>query len=145
MRRRSGVVVPSERWGDERRSDRLRPSGSPAKGHGASSIAENRESWLRADKLRYSISPSRRGDDEARERLALVKRGQTLGFGALVLTLATIVTLAAIGQPWVAGILATGLAAIVAIFVTGKYQAATMRNPEVASEDACPSAAELTS
>jgi hypothetical protein len=52
-----------------------------------------------------------------------MKRGQILGFGALVLTLATIVTLAAIGHPWVAGTLATsGLTVIVAIFVTGRYQ-----------------------
>jgi hypothetical protein len=69
--------------------------------------------------------PLRRGDAEARERLAIVKRGQILGFGALILTLATIVTLAAIGQPWVAGtVVTTGLAVIVAIFVTGEYQPA---------------------
>jgi hypothetical protein len=62
-----------------------------------------------------------------------VRRGQTLGFGALVLMLATIVTLAAIGQPWVAGIVATtGLAVIVAIFVTGEYQPAPAHSPEVA-------------
>ena len=36
-------------------------------------------------------------DTEARDRLVLVKRGQLFGFGALVLMLATIVTLAAIG------------------------------------------------
>ena len=81
--------------------------------------------------MRRSILPSRHGD-EARERLAIVKRGQILGFGALVLTLATIVTLAAIGQPWVAGIVATGLAVIVAIFVTGQYQPAPVHIPEVA-------------
>lgn len=81
----------------------------------------------------------------ARERLALDKRGQTLGFGALVLTLATIVTLAAIGQPWVAGILATGLAAIVAIFVTGRFQAAPAHGPVVVASDQSPPAAELTS
>jgi hypothetical protein len=81
--------------------------------------------------VRRSILPSRREDAEARERLAIVKRGQILGFGALVLTLATIVTLAAIGQPWVAGIVATtGLAAIVAIFVTGQYQPAPVHIPE---------------
>lgn len=82
--------------------------------------------------MRHSILPSRRGDAEARERLAIVKRGQILGFGALALTLATIVTLAAIGQPWVAGIVATGLAVIVAIFVTGQYQPAPIHIPEVA-------------
>lgn len=68
---------------------------------------------------------------EGRERLVLLKRGQLLGFGALVLTLTTIVTLAAIGHPWVAGILATtGLATIVAIFVTGQHQPAPVRLPE---------------
>jgi hypothetical protein len=61
-----------------------------------------------------------------------LKRGQVLGFGALVLMLATIVTLAAIGQPWVAGIVATtGLPVIVAIFVTGQYQPAPVHTPEV--------------
>jgi hypothetical protein len=76
--------------------------------------------------------PSRPGDAEAREWLAIVKRGQTLGFSALVLMLATIMTLAAIGQPWVAGIVATtGLAVIVAIFVTGEYQPVPVHIPEV--------------
>jgi hypothetical protein len=47
--------------------------------------------------------------------------------------LATIVMLAAIRQPWVAGTLATtGLAAIVAIFVTGEYQPAPVHIPQVA-------------
>jgi hypothetical protein len=83
--------------------------------------------------VRRSIVPAQCGDAEARERLAIAKRGQVLGFGALVLMLATIVTLAAIGQPWVAGIVATtGLAAIVAIFVTGQYQPAPVHIPEVA-------------
>ena len=77
-----------------------------------------------------STLPSRRADAEAREQLAIVKRGQILGFGALVLTLATIVTLAAIGQPWVAGIVATGLVVIVATFVTG--QPAPVHIPEAA-------------
>jgi len=62
-----------------------------------------------------------------------VKRGQILGFGALVLTLATIVTLATIGQPWVAGIVATtGLPVIVTIFVTGQYQPAPVHVPQAA-------------
>lgn len=82
--------------------------------------------------MRRSILPAQCGDSEARERLAIVKRGQVLGFGALVLMLATIVTLAAIGQPWVAGIVATtGLAVIVAIFVTGQYQPAPIHISEV--------------
>lgn len=76
--------------------------------------------------------PSRREVVEAGEQLAIVKRGQILGFGALVLTLATIVALAALGQAWVAGILATGLAVIVAIFVTGQYRPAPVHIPEVA-------------
>jgi hypothetical protein len=79
-----------------------------------------------------SALPSRRGDAEARERLAIVKRGQIFGFGALVLTLATIVTLAALGQSWVAGIVATGLAVIVAIFVTGQYRPGPVHLTEVA-------------
>jgi hypothetical protein len=63
----------------------------------------------------------------------IVKRGQILGFGALIITLAVIVTLAAIGQPWVAGIVATtGLAGTVAIFVTGQYHPAQSHIPEVA-------------
>ena len=62
--------------------------------------------------------------------MAIVKQGQILGFGALVLMLATIVTLSAIGQPWVAGIVASGLAVIVAIFVTGQYQPAPVHTPE---------------
>jgi hypothetical protein len=89
---------------------------------------------VRIQNPRHPTLPSRRGDAEAGERLAIVKRGQTLGFGALVLMLATIVTLAAIGQPWVAGIVAsTGLAVIVAIFVTGRYQPAPLHSPHVAS------------
>jgi hypothetical protein len=64
-----------------------------------------------------------------------VKRGQILGFGALVLTLATIVTLAALGQSWVAGIVATGLAVIVAIFVTGQYRPSPVHIPDVAPHE----------
>jgi hypothetical protein len=78
---------------------------------------------------------SRRRDGEARERLALVKRGQGLGLGALVLMLWTVVTLAAMGQPWVAGIVATGMPVIVATFVTGKYQAAPTHIPEAGQRE----------
>ena len=68
------------------------------------------------------VSPSPRVDEEVRQRLVIVKRGQS-GIGALTLMLITIVTLAAIGQSWVAGTVATtGLAVVVAIFVTGQYQ-----------------------
>lgn len=67
----------------------------------------------------------------ALERVAIMKRGQALGFAALVLMLATIVVLAAIGQPWVAGTVATaGLALIVATFVTGRYLPAPAHGPE---------------
>jgi uncharacterized membrane protein YphA (DoxX/SURF4 family) len=62
-------------------------------------------------------------DEETRARLAIVKRGQLLGFCALALMLTTIFALAAVGQPWVAETLASaGLAVVVAIFVTGRYQ-----------------------
>jgi hypothetical protein len=44
-----------------------------------------------------------------------------LGFAALVLLLGAVVTLAAMGEPWVAGIVATtGLTTIVPLFVTGQ-------------------------
>ncbi|WP_157036385.1 hypothetical protein [Streptomonospora alba] len=60
-----------------------------------------------------------------------MKRGQSLGFSALIVTLAAIVALAAIGYPWVAGIVATtGLTAIVSIFVTGQYQPVPVRIPK---------------
>ena len=93
---------------------------------------KNREPGLRPYNVGRSALPSRRGDAEARERLAIVKRGQILGFGALVLMLAAIVALAALGQSWVAGIVATGLAVIVAIFVTGQYRPGPVHIPEVA-------------
>ncbi len=49
------------------------------------------------------------------------KLGQALGFAALVLLLGAVVTLAAIGEPWVACIVATtGLTSIVPLFVTGQ-------------------------
>lgn len=65
-------------------------------------------------------------DEGAREQLVIVKRGQILGFGALTLMLITIVTLAAIGQSWVAGTVATtGLAVVVGIFVTGRHKVAS--------------------
>ena len=69
---------------------------------------------------------------EAQTRLQLVKRGQAFGLAALVATLIAIVALAALGQPWVAGILATaGLAGIAAVFVTGRYEPAPTYVPEV--------------
>lgn len=95
-------------------------------------LPNTRELRLSTRKVRRSNLPSRREDAEAREQLAIVRRGQALGFGALVLTLATIVTLAAIGQPWVAGAVATlGSWVIVAIFRTGKCQTAALDAPEV--------------
>jgi hypothetical protein len=128
-----GSRPASRPWRDRRRSVRPGPAGSPETRHHAWADTEDRGPWLRLHNGRRSILPARCGDAEAHERLAIVKRGQTLGFGALVLMLATIVTLAAIGQPWVAGIVATtGLAVIVAIFVTGEYQPAPVHSPEVA-------------
>jgi hypothetical protein len=45
--------------------------------------------------------------------------------------LTTIVIFVAIGQPWVAGMVATaGLAVIVAVFVTAQYQPAAFHTPE---------------
>ena len=93
---------------------------------------KSREPGLMRHNVGRSAVPSRRGDEETRERLAIVKRGQILGFGALVLTLAAIVTLATLGQSWVAGIVASGLAVIVAIFVTGQYRPGPVHIPEVA-------------
>jgi hypothetical protein len=81
-----------------------------------------------------NVPPQRAEAEEASERLAIVMRGQLLGFGALVLTLAAIVTLAAIGQPWVAGILATAsLTSTVAMFVTGQYQPPHAPNSDAAT------------
>ncbi len=57
--------------------------------------------------------------------------GQALGFAALILILATIVTLAAMGQPRMAVTVTTaGLPFVVAIFVTGRYppSSATVRH-----------------
>jgi hypothetical protein len=106
VRRRSGLVVPRISGRDGRRSSHP-PAGSPATRHDGRAVGE---------------------------RLAILKRGQILGFRALILVLATIVALAAIGQPWVAGVVATtGLPAIVAIFVTGRYQPSAVHTPEVAS------------
>ena len=69
---------------------------------------------------------------EAHTRLELVRRGQVFGFAALVATLIAIVALAALGQPWVAGVLAgVGLAGIAAVFVTGQYEPAPAYVPEV--------------
>lgn len=56
------------------------------------------------------------------ERRKLVLQGQRYGLLALGLVLAAVVALAALGQPWVAGVLAgTSLSAIVAAFVAGQY------------------------
>jgi hypothetical protein len=71
---------------------------------------------------------------EAQARLDLIKRGQAFGFAALLAMLAAIIALAAIGQSWVAGVLAgVGLAGIVAVFVTGRYEAAPVSVPDVHS------------
>lgn len=52
----------------------------------------------------------------------MVRRRQTLGLVALILMLLSIVALAAIGQPLVAGVVAAPLTAVVAIFVTGQHR-----------------------
>jgi len=93
---------------------------------------ENREPGLKPHEVGRSVLPSRHEVAEAREQLAIMKRGQILGFGALVLTLATIVTPAALRQAGVGGIVATGLPVIVAIFVTGQYRPAAVHIPQVA-------------
>ncbi|GAA5172028.1 hypothetical protein GCM10023321_71330 [Pseudonocardia eucalypti] len=93
-------------------------------------VPEGRESG-QCHQLHPSILPAQ-GED-AHERTAVIRRRQTLGFAALVLVLAATVTLAAIGQPWVAGLVATtGLGATVATFVTGKYQPPRIHIPKVA-------------
>jgi hypothetical protein len=93
---------------------------------------ENREPGLKPHEVGRSVLPSRHEVAEASEQLAIMKQRQILGFGALILTLATIVTLAALRQAWVAGIVATGLPVIVAIFVTGQYRPAPAHIPQVA-------------
>lgn len=59
-------------------------------------------------------------DHERSDWAAITKRGQAFGFWALILTLAAVVLLAALGQPWVAGIVTTtAVPAILPIFATG--------------------------
>ena len=65
--------------------------------------------------------PAGRSDGRSDEQAATTRR-QNLGLVALILMLVTIVALAALGQPWVAGAVAAGLAAVVAIFVTGQHR-----------------------
>lgn len=79
--------------------------------------------------LRFSRPTSRSSRRSCAERavadgwLDLAARGQAFGFGALVLILATIITLAVLGQPWLAGVVATSsLVGVVGIFVTGRFQ-----------------------
>ena len=123
LRRRSGIVVPGGSWREWRQSARSTPSGIATR-HEARTVSAEREPRPNVRGSLGFILISWRRDADARERLALVQRGQALGLGALFLTLATVVTLTALGQPWVAGIVATGMPVIVAIFVTGKYQPA---------------------
>lgn len=142
MRRRSGEVVSTAPQPGQHRSE---PLASPAVRHDTSSVVADAEHPLSAHKPRHSITLPHRGRSETDGWLAIVERGQILGFRALVLILATIITLALIGQPWVAGILATALAAIVATFVTGRYNPPSTRVSEVTPDDTGPPAAEMTS
>lgn len=80
--------------------------------------------------------PSRRQGVASNEQLGVVKRGQLLGFGALAMMLTAIVVLAGIGQSWVAGTLATAGMAVVAAFVTGRYQPSPVHTRE--DMPACP-------
>jgi len=55
--------------------------------------------------------------------VAIAKRGQAFGFWALILTLAVVVMLAALGQPWVAGIVTTtAVPAILPLFATSGHR-----------------------
>jgi hypothetical protein len=65
--------------------------------------------------------PAGRSEERSDEHAAVARR-QNLGLFALVLMLVTIVVLAVLGQPWVAGAVAAGLTAVVAIFVTGQHR-----------------------
>jgi hypothetical protein len=94
---------------------------------------------IKKDEIHRS-TPSRQPSAAA----AAQRRGQLLGFGALALMLAAIVTLAALGQSWVAGLVATtgGLPVIVPLFVTGQYRPASgktrtgpMRGPQAAEHE----------
>lgn len=99
------------------------PACPPGFWRDAKRLSEDRELLPTPSEATPPPPQERSADENAIERLAIVKRGQLLGFGALVLMLIAIVTLAAIGQPWVAGTVATaGLAVVVAIFVTGQCQ-----------------------
>lgn len=136
MRRRSGLVVPCDPRHDLDHSTCRVPSGSPTT---PDAWREDREPWLGIREASRAVWPSRGGDAQAFERLAIVRRGQILGFGALVLMLATIVTLVAMGQPWVAGSVATaGLAVNVAIFVTGRHPPTSVQTAEAVPHQPVP-------
>jgi hypothetical protein len=60
---------------------------------------------------------------ENNSRRRQIREGRIVGLMALTLMLATVVFLASVGQPWVAAVIGgTCLTAIVAIFVTGRYE-----------------------
>jgi hypothetical protein len=72
-------------------------------------------------------------------RRDLAARGQALGFAALVLILVTVVVLAVIRQPGLAGlIVTTGLIGVVGIFVTGRFPPLTSTGAQANDEQAEP-------
>lgn len=59
---------------------------------------------------------------EITERAALARRGQSFGFAALVLILATVIILGMNGHDWLAGgIGGSYLFSVVGLFITGRY------------------------
>jgi hypothetical protein len=72
-------------------------------------------------------------------RRDLAARGQAYGFAALVLILVTVVILAVIRQPWLAGlVVTTGLVGVVGIFVTGRFPPLTSTGAQADDERAEP-------
>jgi len=71
---------------------------------------------------------------EKQSRQRQVLQGRVFGLAALMLMLGTVIVLSLIGQPWVAGVIGgTGLAVIVAVFVTGHYEPRALPEPRQAT------------